>query len=374
MNLVHASQVADDILRNNMFLHYDKARALQHHEDVADIERVVVHTNALSPERLVEYFSYELPDILGTIKIVEMYESFKSFQGLYYYLCSVVNFSQDPEVHFKHIPAATRTGQLGAVESACRESNFYHPEKVNNFLKEAKLTNQLPFIVCVRFDFVHDLVLYLDQNGLRNFIEVYVQRVNSVRTPQVAGGGLLEGDDEARIRQRAHEGLDNNNPEAFLKENYLYNLLVVEQYCAERDPYLASTAYAKGMCGNELGAVTNDNPTFKQQARYLVKHRLPGSGRAPRFSRRTTATVVSSIDQIIATAIPDRSAPTPETFLSDNKSLRYLLMLPAIRADKAILKVVDHIAKLSDYNVLRTLIVLVQSASRPPQQLFAPNS
>ncbi|KZV91943.1 clathrin-domain-containing protein [Exidia glandulosa HHB12029] len=279
---------------------------------------------------------YELPDILGPIKIVEMFESFKSFQGLYYYLCSVVNFSQDPEVHFKHIPAATRTGQLGAVESACRESNFYHPEKVNNFLKEAKLTNQLPFIVCVRFDFVHDLVLYLDQNGLRNFIEVYVQRVNSVRTPQVAGGGLLEGDDEGTIKSllasmtgnfpidelieeagsqdppafnALAKVIDNNNPEAFLKENYLYNLLAVEKYCAERDPYLASTAYANGMCGNELGAVTNDNATFKQQARYLVKRRLPGSGRAPRFSRRTTTTVAN-------------------------------------------LKVVDHIAKLSDYNVL----------------------
>src|ERR1700728_2070315 len=39
-------------------------------------------------------------------------------------------------------------------------------------------------IVCDRFDFVHDLVLYLYQNGLTKFIEAYVQRVNSVRTPK----------------------------------------------------------------------------------------------------------------------------------------------------------------------------------------------
>jgi hypothetical protein len=43
-------------------------------------------------------------------------------------------------------------------------------------------------IVCNRFDFVHDLVLYLHQNGLIKFIEVYVQCVNLARTPQVVGG------------------------------------------------------------------------------------------------------------------------------------------------------------------------------------------
>jgi len=63
MNLVHAPQVADAILGNKMFTHYDKARvanlcekagllqrALEHYEDINDIKRVVVHTNALQPE------------------------------------------------------------------------------------------------------------------------------------------------------------------------------------------------------------------------------------------------------------------------------------------------------------------------------------
>lgn len=114
---------------------------------------------------------------------------------------SVVNLSQDPEVHFKYIQAATRTGQIREVERICRESNFYNPEKVKNFLKEAKLADQLPLIiVCDRFDFVHDLVLYLYQNGLVKFIEVYVQRVNSARTPQVIGGLLDVDCDETTIK------------------------------------------------------------------------------------------------------------------------------------------------------------------------------
>lgn len=244
------------------------------------------------------------------------------FSGLYYYLGSIVNLSQDPEVHFKYIQAATRTNQIREVERICRESNHYNPEKVKNFLKEAKLQDQLPLIiVCDRFDFVHDLVLYLYQNGLTKFIEVYVQRVNSVRTPQVVGGLLDVDCDETTIKSllasvpgnfpidelvneveqrnrlklilpwleaRVQAGSQdppvynalakiyidsNNNPESFLKENNLYEPLVVGKFCEKRDPYLAYIAYAKGFCDDELIAITNENSMFKQQARYLVKRR-----------------------------------------------------------------------------------------------------
>lgn len=45
--------------------------------------------------------------------------------------------------------------------------------------QEAKLTDQLPLIiVCDRFDFVHDLVLYLYRNSLQKYIEIYVQKVS----------------------------------------------------------------------------------------------------------------------------------------------------------------------------------------------------
>lgn len=64
------------------------------------------------------------------------------------------------------------------MERICRESNCYNAERVKNFLKEAKLPDQLPLIiVCDRFDFVHDLVLYLYRNSLQKYIEIYVQKV-----------------------------------------------------------------------------------------------------------------------------------------------------------------------------------------------------
>lgn len=49
---------------------------------------------------------------------------------------------------------------------------------VLSITQEAKLTDQLPLIiVCDRFDFVHDLVLYLYRNNLQKYIEIYVQKV-----------------------------------------------------------------------------------------------------------------------------------------------------------------------------------------------------
>ena len=60
--------------------------------------------------------------------------------------------------------------------------------------QEAKLTDQLPLIiVCDRYDFVHDLVLYLYRNNLQKYIEIYVQKVNPSRLPVVVGG-LLDVD------------------------------------------------------------------------------------------------------------------------------------------------------------------------------------
>ena len=118
------SQVADAIMGNQMFTHYDKAhvaqlceqagllqRALEHYTDIYDIKRAVVHTHMLNPDWLVNYFgSLSVDDSLEclramlqanirqnlqvcvkiaskyheqltTTSLVELFESFKSFEG-----------------------------------------------------------------------------------------------------------------------------------------------------------------------------------------------------------------------------------------------------------------------------------------------------
>jgi hypothetical protein len=94
----------------------------------------------------------------------------------------ILNFftsnSEDPDIHFKYIEAAARTGQIKEVERVTRESNFYDAEKTKNFLMEAKLPDARPLInVCDRFGFVPDLTHYLYTNNMLRYIEGYVQKV-----------------------------------------------------------------------------------------------------------------------------------------------------------------------------------------------------
>lgn len=444
MNLMSAPQVADAILGNAMFTHYDRAhvaqlcekagllqRALEHYTDLYDIKRAVVHTHLLPADWLVTYFgSLSVEDSLECLKamlqanirqnlqicvqiatkyheqlttkaLIELFESFKTYEGLFYFLGSIVNFSQDPEVHFKYIQAACKTGQIKEVERICRESNCYNAERVKNFLKEAKLPDQLPLIiVCDRFDFVHDLVLYLYRNSLQKYIEIYVQKVNPSRLPVVVGGLLdvdcaediiknlilvvrgqfstdeLVAEVEKRNRlklllpwleTRVHEGSNepathnalakiyidsNNNPERFLKENQWYDSRVVGRYCEKRDPHLACVAYERGQCDRELIAVCNDNSLFKTQARYLVRRRDPDLwlevlAESNPFKRQL-------IDQVVQTALSETQDPedisvTVKAFMTADLPNELIELLEKIVLDNSV---------FSDHRNLQNLLIL----------------
>lgn len=119
-----APQVADAILGNNMFTHYDRAhiaqlcekagllqRALEHYTDLYDIKRAVVHTHLLPADWLVTFFgTLSVEDSLECLKamltanirqnlqicvqiatkyheqlttkaLIDLFESFKSYEG-----------------------------------------------------------------------------------------------------------------------------------------------------------------------------------------------------------------------------------------------------------------------------------------------------
>ncbi|XP_014052792.2 clathrin heavy chain 1 isoform X6 [Salmo salar] len=444
MNLMHAPQVADAILGNQMFTNYDRAhiaqlcekagllqRALEHYTDLYDIKRAVVHTHLLNPEWLVNFFgSLSVEDSLeclramlsanirqnlqicvqvaskyheqlSTNSLTELFESFKSFEGLFYFLGSIVNFSQDPEVHFKYIQAACKTGQIKEVERICRESNCYDPERVKNFLKEAKLTDQLPLIiVCDRFDFVHDLVLYLYRNNLQKYIEIYVQKVNPSRLPVVIGGLLdvdcsedvikslilvvrgqfstdeLVAEVEKRNRlklllpwleARIHEGCEepathnalakiyidsNNNPERFLRENPYYDSRVVGKYCEKRDPHLACVAYERGQCDQELINVCNENSLFKSLSRYLVRRRDPDLWASVLLETNPFRRPL--IDQVVQTALsetqdPEEVSVTVKAFMTADLPNELIELLEKIVLDNSV---------FSEHRNLQNLLIL----------------
>ncbi|XP_064391416.1 clathrin heavy chain 1-like [Halichondria panicea] len=445
MNLMTAPQVADAIMGNQMFTHYDKPhiaqlcekagllqRALEHYTDIYDIKRAVVHTHLLNPDWLVNYFgSLSVEDSLECLKamlqanirqnlqvcvkiatkyheqltpvaLIELFESFKSFEGLFYFLGSIVNFSQDTDVHFKYIQAACKTGQMKEVERICRESSCYDAERVKNFLKEAKLTDQLPLIiVCDRFNFVHDLVLYLYRNNLQKYIEIYVQKVNPSRLPAVVGGLLdvdctddiiknlvlsvrgpfstdeLVEEVEKRNRlklllplleSRIHEGVEepathnalakiyidsNNNPERYLRENQFYDSKVVGKYCEKRDPHLACVAYERGQCDEELIRVCNENSLFKSEARYLVRRR--NTELWAQVLEESNEFRRPLIDQVVQTALSETQDPedvsvTVKAFMTADLPKELIELLEKI--------VLDENSIFRDHRNLQNLLIL----------------
>jgi clathrin heavy chain len=400
MNLVNAPQVADAILGNEMFSYYDKPRisklcenaqlyqrALENTDDPASIKRIIVKTDKLNPDWLQQYFgrmsldqsldcmnemlrvdirqnlqavlqiATKYSDLLGPARLIELFERHRTAEGLYYYLGSIVNLSEESEVVFKYLEAAVTMQQFTEVERICRENNYYNPEKVKNFLIEARLAEQLPLIiVCNRFNFVKDLVNYLYRNQQYKSIEVYVQKVDPSRTPAVVGALIALDCEESIIKnllasvdpslvpidelvtevenhnrlkillpflestfqagnqqQAVYNALakiyidSNHDPEKFLKENDLYDTLAVGKYCEKRDPNLAFIAYRKGQNDLELINITNENSMFRVQARYLLERADPEIWafvlNQNNIYRR------SLVDQVTATAVPESNEP-----------------------------------------------------------------
>uniref|UniRef100_A0A8C9F899 Clathrin heavy chain like 1 n=1 Tax=Pavo cristatus TaxID=9049 RepID=A0A8C9F899_PAVCR len=381
MNLIHAPQVADAILGNQMFTHYDRAhiaqlcekagllqRALEHYTDLYDIKRAVVHTHLLNPEWLVNFFgSLSVEDSveclramlsanirqnlqlcvqvaskyheqLGTQSLVELFESFKSYEGTF--TC------QDPDVHFKYIQAACKTGQIKEVERICRESNCYNPERVKNFLKVNSLSNRSICRVAERkpskgrrmpTQVLADMVRY--GQILIGTCQASLVQLTNLKCSLLQRLKLLLPWLESRIHEgceepATHNALakiyidSNNNPERFLRENPYYDSRVVGKYCEKRDPHLACVAYERGQCDLELIKVS------KTAFINMLKNVLQ-------------AAVCSFCCMYNTCHLSRCYFALPMPFVNQ-RNLQNLLILTAIKADRT--RVMEYINRLDNYD------------------------
>ena len=445
MNLMAAPQVADAIMANDMFTHYDRPRiamlcekaglvqrAMEHYENVDDVKRAMSRTELLNPEQLVKFFgtmsvensieclnhllrtnmrqnlqlvvqvAREYTEQLTPEKLIEMFEQYNSWEGLFYYLGAVLLKTEDKAVHFKYIQAAAKIGNLQEVERVTREDTFFDPEEVRDFLKEARLPDQRPLInVCDRFDMVEDLTHFLYSNNMSKYIELYVQKVNPMKAPQVAGA-LLDADcseDFVRalilsvramapaeqlveevekrnrlkiiqpwLEQRQNEGVQeaavhnalmkiyidmNNRPEEYLVSNMYYDSKVVGEYCEKRDPHLAFIAYKRGLCDDDLVDVTNRHGLFKQQARYLVE-RQDLDLWAKVLNEETNEHRRPLIDAVVQNALPETKNPdvvstTVKAFMTADLPNELIELLE---------KIVLQSSEFSDNRNLQNLLIL----------------
>jgi len=359
-----APQVADAIMQQGILTHYDRPhigklceragmwqRAAEHYTEIADIKRVFKNSHQMSPEFVVSYFgklnreqsisllkdmmsrgaqnmqvcvevAKKYHEELGSEELVKVFDENRATEGLYYYLGAIVNFSEDPYVHFKYIQSSCQLGQFKEAERVCRDSNIYVPEEVKEYLKSAKLADPRPLIhVCDRFDFVDELTEYLYLNSLLQYIEVYVTKVSPAKTPMVVGKlfdlganedfikrllmavgtacpvdelveiaetrnrlRLLQPWLEARVATGStepgtHNALGkiyitlNRDPKSFLLNNMFYDPKVLGPYCEALDPQLAFIAYKKGAgeCDEDLIKVSHSHGLYRDLAQYLVE-------------------------------------------------------------------------------------------------------
>jgi len=445
MNLQQAPKVAEAIFQMNLFTHYDRHYigqlcekaglmqwALEHYQDNTDLKRVLLHAHQMSPEFLTQYFSKMAPDValeclydlmrhnrqnlnvvvqiaikyneqVGTGKLVEMFESFGSNEGVFYFLGAILSTSTDPNAHFSYIKAASRCGNMQEVERVCRESTCYDPEIVKDFLKEAKLPDPRPLIyVCDLHGHVGELTEYLYKNSLMKYIEVYVVKVNPINCPVVVGSLIdldcsedfiknllqnvraacpvepLVAEAEKRNRLRVllpwlearmaegnqdphlHNAMamiyidTNRDPEAFLKSNAFYDSATVGKYCEDRDPHLAYTIYKRawGSCDRQLVDVTNRNGLFRLQARYLVERQSPELWALVLNPENQHCRNV--IDQVVGTALPestnaDEVSATVKAFISADLPNELIELLE---------KIVLHNSDFSKNQNLQNLLIL----------------
>ncbi|KHN31288.1 Clathrin heavy chain 1 [Glycine soja] len=266
INLVTFPNVADAILANGMFSHYDRPRIAQLCEKA----------------------------------------------GLYVRALQVMNHQiEDPDIHFKYIEAAAKTGQIKEVERVTRESSFYDPEKTKNFLMEAKLPDARPLInVCDRFGFVPDLTHYLYTNNMLRYIEGYVQKVNPGNAPLVVG-----------------QLLDDECPEDFIKGLILSvrSLLPVEplvEECEKRNRLRLLTQFLEHL-------VSEGSQDVHVHNALAVKAFM-------------TADLPHELIELLEKIVLQNSA------FSGNFNLQNLLILTAIKADPS--RVMDYINRLDNFD------------------------
>jgi clathrin heavy chain len=429
-----------------MFSQYDKVRiaqlceksgmyqrALENYREINDIRRVIINAPGINPDFLIAFFGHMTPNnalqclydlmkanrqanmqivIQAAVKyqeqltvtaLIQMFEQFGSFDGLFYFLGSILTLTEDPDVHFKYIEAAAKLNQTKEVERVIRETKFYDPVRVKDFLKDIRLPDPRPLIyLCDIHDFVEELTRYLYKNNQAKYIEVYLMRVNPNAAPKVLGTLEDLDCDENYVKQllnsmrascpveplveemekrnklkviqgwledRGREGSQNTalhtalakiyvdinkDPETFLLNNRFYDSKIVGKYCEDRDPHLAVTAYKRawGECDEELIDVTNKNALYRIQARYLVERQslelwakvLDGGNKHRR----------SVIDQVVASALPDSKNPeevscTVKAFIKAELPNELIELLE---------KIVLHNSDFSNNRNLQNLLIL----------------
>lgn len=446
LNLVAFPQVAEALFQMDIWKLYDRKkiaqlcekqrlpkRALENYTDFNDIRRVILNFNVnLDQNWLVAYLSKldsqstleVLKDLckqnrqnlgfcsqvaiqqyqkLGLTNLISVFEAVGAYDAIHFFLTPILSTTQDPDVYYKYIEAGVKSGKFADVEKIIRETQFYDPVKVKQFLMDSKLADPRPLMfLCDMHGYVDDLVKYLFKNNLNRYIEAYTIKIAPQCAPVVLGTlidleaeekyvlallsnvrtncpvdqlmaefekrnklRLLESWIEARVAEgnqttALHNALakiyidTNKDPQGFLTNNQYYDPKVVGKYAEEIDPHLAIIAYKRawGQCDDEVIALTDRFKLYRVQAKYLVERR----------DRNLWASVLRTdnpnrrevVDYVVSSALPDSTeveevSVAVQAFLQVGESSELISLLE---------KIVLHNPQFAGFKKLQNLLLI----------------
>jgi clathrin heavy chain len=445
INLRAAPNVAEAIFQMNQFTHYDRekigkmceqaglyGRALEHHNNVEDIKRAILNVHAIPREQMIAVFKRLDPedafqslddlmrsnrqnvqrvaevaignfDRLDSSKIIQLFEHYQAWDGMFYYLGHILPQTEDEDCYFKYIQAAAKLQKYQELEKVIKSTSHYDPVKVKDFLMDTPLQDPRPLIyLCDLHGFVPELTRYLYKAKKNRFIEIYVLKVNNAAAPKVLGTLIDLDCDEIYVKQllnsiracpidelveefdsrnkrkelqswlqaRANEGvqepalhnaiamnlIDNDTHEAenFLINNPYYDSRTVGKYAEDRNSDLAFISYRRawGSCDDELIEVSNRNYLYRLQAKYLVERK--DAELWAKVLNQENEHKQAVIDKVVQFALPesdntDEVATTVKAFMDADMPSELIELLE---------KIVLHNSDFSSNQDLQNLLIL----------------
>ena len=445
INLRAAPNVAEAIFQMNQFTHYDRekigkmceqaglyGRALEHHNNVEDIKRAILNVHAIPRDQMIAVFKRLDPedalqslddlmrsnrqnvqrvaeiaignfDRLDSEKVIQLFEHYQSWDGLFYFLGHILPQTEDHECYFKYIQAAAKLNKIQELEKVIKSTNHYDPVKVKDFLMDTPLPDPRPLIyLCDLHGFVPELTRYLYKAKKNRFIEIYVLKVNNAAAPKVLGTLIDLDCDEIYVKQllnsiracpidelvqefdsrnkrrelqswlqaRANEGVqdpalhnaiaqnlidhDTHEAENFLINNPHYDSKAVGKYSEDRNADLAFIAYRRawGSCDDELIEVSNKNYLYRLQAKYLVERK--DEELWSKVLNQDNEHKQAVIDKVVQFALPesestDEVATTVKAFMDADMPSELIELLE---------KIVLHNSDFSSNQDLQNLLIL----------------
>ncbi|GFY82277.1 clathrin, heavy chain [Actinidia rufa] len=315
--IVTFPSVANAILANCMFSHFDcprvaqpcekyglYVRALQHYTELPDIKRVIVNNHATVSSRVLWDSRKWVLECMKDLLLVNPRGNLQTIVQLLIYclvLCKYVakaygeQLGVDACVNPGNAPLVV--GQL--LDDECPEDFITH------------------WILSVRSLLpVEPLVEECEKKFLEHLVSEGRQ---DVHVHNALGKIIIDS---------------NNNLEHFLSINPYYDSRVVDKYCEKRDPNLAVVAYCKDNVTMNLLMYQIRTPSLTYRRGMWLKGWLVTCGR--KFS-----TLGMILDQVVSTALPESKSP-------EQGSAANLLILTAIKEDPS--TVLDYINRLDNFD------------------------